>query len=178
VIWLKSKFVADHLLKNGTAIFGARGAYCSKWDVKSNEYPCFNCHRQGHRQAECKSVTRCAICSGPHSRHSCPKEKVQCPICNTAGHTAFDWQCPLHPKNWMYKGKERVMTARQTGKERGTTRATQEILAKQKGTNQTNLLKDSQHAPNPSATPNTTTREGSTTKEQVITTVPRAATTK
>jgi hypothetical protein len=122
VIWLKSKFAADHLLKTGTAIFGATGAYCSKWDVKSNEYPCFNCHKQGHRQAECKSVTRCAICSGQHSRYSCPKEKVQCPVCNTAGHTAFDWQCPLHPKNWMYKGKERVMTMRQTGKEQGTTR--------------------------------------------------------
>jgi hypothetical protein len=103
VIWMKSKFPADHLLRTGAAIFGATGAYCSKWDVKGNEYPCFNCHKQGHRQAECKSVTRCAICSEPHSLHSCPKEKVQCPVCNTAGHTAFDWQCPLHPKHWMYK---------------------------------------------------------------------------
>jgi hypothetical protein len=30
VIWLKNKLAADYLLRNGTAIFGATGAYCSK----------------------------------------------------------------------------------------------------------------------------------------------------
>jgi hypothetical protein len=28
VIWLKNKLAADHLLRNGTAIFDATGAYC------------------------------------------------------------------------------------------------------------------------------------------------------
>jgi hypothetical protein len=66
VIWMKSKLAADHLFKTGMAIFGATGAYCSKWEVKGNEYPCFNCHKPGHRQVECKSVIRCVLCSGPH----------------------------------------------------------------------------------------------------------------
>jgi hypothetical protein len=30
VIWLKNKLAADYLVRNGTAIFGATGAYCSK----------------------------------------------------------------------------------------------------------------------------------------------------
>jgi hypothetical protein len=30
VIWLKNKLAADYLLRNGTAIFGVTGAYCSK----------------------------------------------------------------------------------------------------------------------------------------------------
>jgi hypothetical protein len=56
VIWLKSKFAADYLLKSGTAIFGATGAYRSNWDLRKKELPCFNCQKYGHKQAECKSA--------------------------------------------------------------------------------------------------------------------------
>ena len=49
MIWLKSKFVADHLLSIGTAIFGAIGAYCSKWELREKELLCFNYNRYGHK---------------------------------------------------------------------------------------------------------------------------------
>lgn len=49
VIWLKSKVVADYLLRTGTAIFGATGAYCSKWERREEDLPCFNCNRYGHK---------------------------------------------------------------------------------------------------------------------------------
>jgi hypothetical protein len=91
VIWLKNKLAADHLLRNGTAIFGATGAYCSKWERREDNLPCFNCNRYGHKQASCKSPPRCALCSRQHSRHSCthPTE-LKCPACNKAGHSVFD----------------------------------------------------------------------------------------
>lgn len=149
VIWLKSKFAADHLLKSGTAIFGATGAYCSKWEVKANELPCFNCNTYGHKQAECTSIIKCALCSGPHSRHNCPKKTIKCPACHKEGHTVFDWQCSLHPKNWMFKGKTRELIARKTGQEQGTTRVSQEIIAKQNANRAANELERSQHVPAP-----------------------------
>ncbi|KAM0708882.1 hypothetical protein Q7P35_002918 [Cladosporium inversicolor] len=45
VIWLKNKLVADYLLRNGTAIFSATGAYCSKWERREDNLLCFNCNR-------------------------------------------------------------------------------------------------------------------------------------
>lgn len=130
VIWLKSKFAADHLLSTGTAIFGATGAYCSKWELREKELPCFNCNRYGHKQAECKSKTRCALCSGEHSRHNCPKDTLKCPSCSADGHSVMDWQCPHHPNNWKFVGKQRAMLSK-GGNGPGTTRISQEIIAKQ-----------------------------------------------
>jgi hypothetical protein len=43
VIWLKNKLAADHLLSSGTAIFGATGAYCSKWEKRDKNLPCSTC---------------------------------------------------------------------------------------------------------------------------------------
>jgi hypothetical protein len=105
VIWLKNKLAADYLLRNGTAIFGATGAYCSKWERREDNLPCFNCNRYGHKQAAYKAAPRCALCSRQHSRHNCthPTE-LKCPACNKAGHSVFDWQCQLHPSHWKYKG--------------------------------------------------------------------------
>lgn len=67
VIWLKSKFAADRLIDTGTALFGATGAHCSKWELREKELPCFNCNRYSHKQAECKSKIICALCSKEHS---------------------------------------------------------------------------------------------------------------
>jgi hypothetical protein len=121
VIWLKSKFAADHLLSTGTAIFGATGAYCSKWELREKELPCFNCNRYGHKQAECKSKIRCALCSREHSRHNCPKDTLKCPSCGADGHSVMDWQCPHHPNNWKYVGKQRAILSKGSN-EPGTTR--------------------------------------------------------
>jgi hypothetical protein len=47
VIWLKNKLAADYLLSSGTAIFGATGAYCSKWEKRDDNLRCFNCNESG-----------------------------------------------------------------------------------------------------------------------------------
>jgi hypothetical protein len=143
VIWLKSKFAADHLLSTGTAIFGATGAYCSKWELREKELPCFNCNRYGHKQAECKSKIRCALCSREHSRHNCPKDTLKCPSCGADGHSVMDWQCPHHPNNWKYVGKQRAMLSKGSN-EPGTTRISQEIIAKRNASNTANTPKSSQ----------------------------------
>lgn len=145
VIWLKSKFAADHLLSTGTAIFGATGAYCSKWELREKELPCFNCNRYGHKQAECKSKTRCALCSKEHSRHNCPKDTLKCPSCGADGHSVMDWQCPHHPNNWKYVGKQRAMLSKGSN-EPGSTRISQEIIAKQNSGNVANSSNSNLHA--------------------------------
>jgi hypothetical protein len=128
VIWLKSKFAADHLINTGTALFGATGAHCSKWELREKELPCFNCNRYGHKQAECKSKPRCALCTKEHSRHNCPKDTLLCASCGTAGHCVMDWQCPHHPSHWKYVGKTRA-EAKQSSRI-GTTRISEAIHAK------------------------------------------------
>lgn len=60
VIWLKNKLAADYLLSSGTAIFGATRAYCSKWEKRDDNLPCFNCNKYGHKQASCKPAPKCA----------------------------------------------------------------------------------------------------------------------
>jgi hypothetical protein len=109
VIWLKSKLAAEHLLQSGTVIFGATGAYCSKWERREDNLPCFNCNKYGHKQASCTSAPKCALCSGKHSRLSCPRPtELCCPACNKEGHSVFDWQCRLHPNYWKYAGMQKA----------------------------------------------------------------------
>jgi len=146
VIWLKSKLAADYLLKSGTAIFGATGAYCSKWDLREKELPCFNCQKYGHKQAECKSAVKCAYCSRAHSRFVCPRTELKCPLCHASGHSSMDWQCPQHPNNWKYVGKQRELNMRKAAKEQGTTRISQEIIAKQNSNKNANEPERTQHA--------------------------------
>jgi hypothetical protein len=114
VIWLKNKLAADRLLQAGTAIFGATGAYCSKWEKREDTLPCFNCNRYGHKQASCKAAPKCALCSGKHSRHNCPRPTdLKCPACNKEGHCVFDWQCQLNLSHWKYTGIQRAKKASQ-----------------------------------------------------------------
>ena len=136
VIWLKNKLAADYLLRNGTAIFGATGAYCSKWERREDNLPCFNCNRYGHKQAACKAAPRCALCSRQHSRHNCthPTE-LKCPACNKAGHSVFDWQCQLHPSHWKYKGTLKSKNASQGS--RATAAATPNRAKPTRGSNTT-----------------------------------------
>jgi hypothetical protein len=92
VIWLKDRLTANYLLQAGTAIFGATGAYYSKWERREDNLPCFNCNKYGYKQASCKVAPRCALCSGQHSRHNCPRPtELRCPVCNKEGHSVFDW---------------------------------------------------------------------------------------
>lgn len=113
VIWLKSKVAAEHLLLSGTAIFGATGAYCSKWERRDDNLPCFNCNKYGHKQASCTAAPKCALCSGKHSRLNCPRPtELCCPACNKEGHSVFDWQCRLHPSHWKYAGMQKAAAAR------------------------------------------------------------------
>jgi hypothetical protein len=112
VVWLKNKASADYLLNAGTAIFGATGAYCSRWERREDDLPCFNCNRYGHKQASCKTATKCALCSGGHSRHNCPRPTaLKCPACSKEGHSVFDWQCQLNPSHWKYVGIQRAKRA-------------------------------------------------------------------
>jgi hypothetical protein len=115
MIWLKSKVAAEHLLQSGTAIFGATGAYCSKWERRDDNLPCFNCNKYGHKQASCTAAPKCALCSGKHSRLNCPRPtELCCPACNKEGHSVFNWQCRLHPNHWKYTGMQKAAAARPT----------------------------------------------------------------
>jgi hypothetical protein len=129
VIWLKNKIAADYLLGSGTAIFGATGAYCSKWEKRDDNLPCFNCNKYGHKQASCKAAPKCALCSGQHSRRNCTQPtKLKCPACSKEGHSVFDWQCQLHPSHWKYRGIQKAERASQAekssqvGRSKATTR--------------------------------------------------------
>jgi hypothetical protein len=112
VIWLKNKVDADYLLRTGTAMFGATGAFCSQFVVKDNSGPCYRCNRYGHKQASCTSHVRCAICSKGHRRDECGnKDNPKCPACGEA-HTIFDWACRLHPQHWKYVGQQKAIASR------------------------------------------------------------------
>jgi hypothetical protein len=148
VIWLKSKLAAEHLLQSGTVIFGATGAYCSKWERREDNLPCFNCNKYGHKQASCTSAPKCALCSGKHSRLTCPRPtELCCPACNKEGHSVFDWQCRLHPNHWKYTGMQKATTAQapqqapqaksKTPKPKQATQATPRRAASQRGSNAT-----------------------------------------
>lgn len=109
VIWLKHKAAANHLLAKGTAIFGATGSFCTKWETRDYGLLCFNCNKHGHLQAACKALPRCAICSGGHRRHECKQQaSPKCPVCNQKGHTALSWECSMHPQHWKFKGKAKA----------------------------------------------------------------------
>lgn len=117
VIWLKNKLTADYLLSSGTAIFGATGAYCSKWEKRDDNLLYFNCNKYGHKQASCKVALKCALCSGQHSRCDCMQPaKLKCPACSKEGHSVFDWQCQLHPSHWKYRGIQKAERASQAEK--------------------------------------------------------------
>jgi hypothetical protein len=112
VIWLKNKLATDYLLSSGTAIFGATGAYCSKWEKRDDNLPCFNYNKYGHKQASCKAAPKCALCSGQHSRRNCTQPtKLKCPACSKEGHSVFDWECQLHPSHWKYRGIQKTVKA-------------------------------------------------------------------
>jgi hypothetical protein len=109
VIWLKSKLAAEHLLQSGTVIFSATGAYCSKWERREDNLPCFNCNKYGYKQASCTSAPKCVLCSRKHSRLTCPRPtELYYPACNKEGHSVFDWQCRLHPSHWKYAGMQKA----------------------------------------------------------------------
>lgn len=106
-VWLKNKVGEDHLLRAGTAVFGAMGAFCSPFVVGENSGPCYRCNRYAHKQASCTSHARCAICSKGHRRDECTnKDDPRCPACNDA-HTVFDWTCKLHPQHYRRVGQQK-----------------------------------------------------------------------
>lgn len=110
VVWLKSNTDADYLLRTGTAMFDATGAFCSTFIVRDNSGPCYHCNRYGHNQASCTSQMRCAICSKGHRRDDCSdKNSPKCPACGDA-HMVFDWACILHPQHYRYVGQQKTKT--------------------------------------------------------------------
>ncbi|TKA61826.1 hypothetical protein B0A49_11603, partial [Cryomyces minteri] len=44
VIWLKNKISAEHLLRAGQVMFGAYGAFCSRYEQAPNDGLCYNCN--------------------------------------------------------------------------------------------------------------------------------------
>jgi hypothetical protein len=90
VVWLKNRVDADHLMRTGTAMFGATDAFCPSFIVRDNSGPCYHYNRYGHEQASCTSYIRCAICSKGHRRDECTnKDSPKCPACGDE-HTVFD----------------------------------------------------------------------------------------
>lgn len=57
----------------------------------------------------------------------------------------MDWQCPHHSNNWKYVGKQRAMLSKGSN-EPGTTRISQETIAKQNAGNIANSLNPNLHA--------------------------------
>jgi hypothetical protein len=91
MIWLKSKLVAEHLLQSGTTIFSVIGAYCSKWERREDNFPCFNCNKYGYKQASYTVAPKCALYSGKHSRLNYPRPtELYCLAYNKEGHSVFD----------------------------------------------------------------------------------------
>jgi hypothetical protein len=125
VIWLKHKAAASHLLEKGTAIFGATGSFCSKWESRDYGLLCFHCNKHGHLQAACKAPPRCAICSSAHRRFECKQQaNLKRPVCNQKGHTALSWECSMHPQYWKFKGKARAVSSNKTQPISNTVQAT------------------------------------------------------
>jgi hypothetical protein len=97
VIWLKKPAAAEHLIRQGTALFGASGSYCCKFERRDGFDLCYNCNRYGHKQVTCTHPTRCGICSGPHNTRNCSQRATpKCPAC-TREHPIFDRSCKFHP---------------------------------------------------------------------------------
>jgi hypothetical protein len=99
VTWLRHKTTEDHLLQRGTAVFGASGAFCGRFERLDNPNLCYNCNKYGHKQVNCSSETKCGVCSGTHNTKKCNRTFYhKCPACGKVGHTVFDKKCRLHPK--------------------------------------------------------------------------------
>jgi hypothetical protein len=88
----------------------------------------------------------------------------------------MDWQCPHHPNNWKYIGKERAMLSKGS-KEPGTTRISQEIIAKQNASNAVDTSKSSQQTwVTPDNSRTTTPRTTQTTPKSTQATPARSQT--
>ena len=110
VIWLRNKGAAERLLELGTAMLGAVGVFCSRYEARNQHMPCFNCGDYRHKQATCKSAKKCAICSEPHDWRACPnKDKPKCPQCG-GEHRAFDDECPRHPRHKAHRTQQQKNT--------------------------------------------------------------------
>ena len=108
VIWLKSESTAQALLRCGSAMLGAVGVYCSKYESRNATLPCFNCGDYRHKQASCKNTKRCAICSKGHDWRSCTNQSApKYPSCQ-GSHSAFDWCRAHHPKHRGFLAKQKA----------------------------------------------------------------------
>ena len=122
VIWLRNKGTAERLLEYGTALLGAVGVFCSRYEARNQHMPCFNCGDYRHKQAACKSAKKCAICSEPHDWRACPnKDNPKCPQCSGA-HRVFDDKCPRHPQHRAHLARQHANRAEQ-GKATSTAKA-------------------------------------------------------
>lgn len=120
VLWMKDEAAAKHLLREGTALFGATGCFVSAWEKRDMGSLCFNCHQQGHRQASCSVPAKCGYCSGPHRTDTCDNQQhLKCPVCNRVGHSAMSWECRSHPQHWKYKRSHSVAKVARRGSSSG-----------------------------------------------------------
>jgi hypothetical protein len=90
VIWLKQPAAAEHLMRQGTTLFGASGPYSSKSERRNGFDLCYNPDRYGHKQVTCTHPTQCGICYNPRNARNCSKRATpRCPICR-GDHAIFD----------------------------------------------------------------------------------------
>jgi hypothetical protein len=111
VVWLRSKAAAAQFLSCGTAMLGAVGVFCSRYEARNTNLPCFNCGDYRHKQAACKKAKRCAICSEGHDWRACKNQaNPKCPTCN-GSHRAFDRECQYHPEHRRYLARQKTGSA-------------------------------------------------------------------
>lgn len=76
------------------------GAYMCRPDRWVRVMTCFNCHRPGHKSADCpapKGGKRCHRCaSTEHLAGACKAAQEYCLVCEIAGHRADAVRCPKY----------------------------------------------------------------------------------
>ena len=97
---LKDENKKKQLLKNGVyldqMVFKCVPA---KEDTdKKLVFQCWNCQQwNDHKTFDCKKETKCVICSGPHRKSDCPKQKDDALCTNCDGkHAAWSTECPIY----------------------------------------------------------------------------------
>ena len=89
-----------HLLKNGMYLDQMKFTCVkAKEDTeKKMAFQCFNCQKwNDHKTFDCKNETKCVICSEPHRKSDCPKQKTEAHCSNCDGnHPAWSTDCPIY----------------------------------------------------------------------------------
>jgi hypothetical protein len=97
VIWLKKLIATEHLIRQGTTLFGASRSYYYKFERRDGFDLCYNYNRYGHKQVTYTYPTRYGIYSSPHNTRNCSQRATpKCLVC-IREHPIFNRSCKFHP---------------------------------------------------------------------------------